>query len=90
MSDPYHPIDCGLHDELQLRVLRRRAVELAWRDSRGTTMRREAVLQDVFSRDAAEYVRLDDGTEVRLDRLVTVDGLAFDPLACGTSRPSAS
>ncbi len=90
MSAPYHPIDCGLHDELQLRVLRGRAVDLAWRDPSGETTRRTSVLVDVFSRDAAEYLRLDDGTEVRLDHLIAVDDVAFDPLACGTSRPSAS
>lgn len=79
MTSAYRPIDCGLHDELQLRVLRGRPVRVAWTDEAGTFRRRSATLRDVFTRGGAEYLRLDDDTDVRLDRLTAVDGLAFDP-----------
>ncbi len=78
MSTPYVPIDCGLHDELQLRVLRGRPVALSWREGANRVVHRSTRLVDVTSRDAAEYVRLDDGSEIRLDRLIDVDGLRFD------------
>lgn len=76
MAD-YHPIDCGLHDELQLRALRRRTSELVWRDDDGTLRTTEGVCTDVFSRDGAEYLKLADGTEIRLDHLVRVDEVDF-------------
>lgn len=82
MTVPYRPIDCGLHDELQLRVMRGRVVEATWTAPDGTPRSRTGRLLDVFSRDGAEYLRLADGTDVRLDRLVSVDGVAFGGGGC--------
>ena len=82
MTEPYSPIDCGLHDELQLRVMRGREVGLVWDDATGAIQQRRSRLVDVFSRDGVEYLRLDDGSEIRLDRLREVDGLPFRPASC--------
>jgi transketolase C-terminal domain/subunit len=41
----------------------------------------EAVIQDVYSEENAEYVRLDDGRRVRLDRIQRLDDVAR-PSAC--------
>ena len=79
MTEPYSPIDCGLHDELQLRVMRGREIDVTWLDSSGTTRRRTGRVLDVFSRAGEEFVRLDDELEIRLDRLQEVDGLSFRP-----------
>ena len=77
MKTAYTPIACSLHDELQLRVMRGREVGVLWTDERGRKHERTGRLRDVFSRDGAEFLSFDDGLEVRLDRLVQVDGLAF-------------
>lgn len=82
MTEPYSPIDCGLHDELQLRVMRGREVDVTWLDSSGATRQRTGRVVDVFSRAGAEFLRLDDDSEIRLDRLHEVDGLSFRPTAC--------
>ena len=76
MSD-YQPIDCALHDELQLRALRRRPSELEWREADGTPRVGEGVCIDVFARGGVEYLKLADGTEIRLDHLVRVDEVEF-------------
>lgn len=49
MTARHEPVACGLHDELQLLVLRGRA----------------------------EWLVLDGGGEIRLDRLTEVDGRPF-------------
>lgn len=78
MSEPtYFPIPCALHDELQLLVLRGRIVSLTWRQADGAVASRSARLLDVYTRGSAEWALLDDSTEVRLDRLVEVDGAPF-------------
>lgn len=85
MADPYRPIACGLHDELQLRAMRRIAVTLRYREDDGgdapgdepTVRERAGRVVDVRTRAGAEYLVLDDGTEIRLDRLVEVDGIHF-------------
>lgn len=78
MTD-YHPIDCSLHDELILRALRRRTSELAWRDDDGAPRTGRGVCVDVFARGGVEYLKLADGTEIRLDRLLRVDEVVFPP-----------
>lgn len=82
MSERYSPIDCGLHDELQLRVMRGREVEVVWSDASGAQVRRTSRLLDVFSRGGVEYLRIAEGGDVRLDRLDEVDGLLFRSSSC--------
>lgn len=79
MSDegPYRPIDCGLHDELQLRAMRGRPVDLRYLAPDGTPRARVDRLVDVFTKAGAEYVDTASGEVIRLDRLVEVDGIAF-------------
>jgi transcriptional antiterminator Rof (Rho-off) len=82
MTDPYSPIDCGLHDELQLRVMKGRAVDVTWVDTTGALRHRTGRLLDVFSRAGAEFLRLEDESEIRLDQLREVDGLSFRSASC--------
>ena len=79
MPRPYTPIDCGLHDELQLLVMRGREVEVSVRTEGPDAPPRTvcARLTDVFARDGVEYLRLATGEDVRLDDLVAVDGRPF-------------
>jgi Rho-binding antiterminator len=70
---PYRPIDCSVHDRLEsLATLGRRVEIVQRRDDAQAT--HHAVIVDVYTHDAAEYLRLDDGTVIRLDELVSVDG----------------
>lgn len=74
MNERYRPIDCTFHDELELRALRRVRCELVYRNDAGAELSRSGRIVDLVTRDGEEYLRLDDGTEVRLDRLIRVDG----------------
>lgn len=47
---------------------------LVYRDEHGAAQRRRAVIADIVTRQGEEFVRLDDGSEIRLDRLAAVDG----------------
>lgn len=77
----YVPIDCSIHDRLEaLATLRRRSV-IAHRTREGGVTRVEARIVDVYTRDGAEWISLDDGAVLRLDALVEVDGEAVRP-AC--------
>lgn len=76
MSDPpYHPIDCGYHDRLLALATLRRPCEVVYSDGAGEPRAAHDRIEDVFSRGGAEWLRLADGTEVRLDRLLRVDGV---------------
>jgi len=73
-SRPYRPIDCEFHDVLEARATTGQPVEVIYR-SQGEDRRTTAKIEDVYVRDGAEYVLLGDKSEVRLDELVSVDGI---------------
>lgn len=81
MAD-YRPIACSLHDELQLRAMRRSTCSVEWSDESGAPRSIRGVVVDVFARDGVEYLKLDDGLEIRLDRLARVDGVEFTDADC--------
>jgi transcriptional antiterminator Rof (Rho-off) len=62
---PYVPIDCDLHDSFEAAATLKQRVRLALSD--GTHA--EGIIVDLFHRDTAEWLRLDGGAEVRLDRV---------------------
>ncbi|MEX1181703.1 MAG: hypothetical protein WEF86_00605 [Gemmatimonadota bacterium] len=73
---PYHPIDCSIHDRLESAATLRRPVAIAFRSADGEVIEVEARIIDVFARDGVEYLKLEQGREIRLDDLHTVDGVA--------------
>ncbi|WP_372012772.1 hypothetical protein [Pseudoxanthomonas sp. 10H] len=75
MSRPYVPINCEFHDVLEATAIRRRLASFTLRDDGGAHRTLLARIADLHARDGAEYMRLDDGSEVRLDRIAAVDGI---------------
>lgn len=71
---PYRSIGCSYYDRLEALAVRRTRCTLVF-ETEGTERSASGVITDLFVRDAAEYLRLDDGTEVRLDHLRSVDGV---------------
>lgn len=74
---PYTPIDCSLHDRLEALATVGRHCQIVYRAEDGTTDELTGRIADVFAQRGAEYLRLESGAEVRLDRLVQVDGVEF-------------
>jgi Rho-binding antiterminator len=76
----YQPISCDFHSELELFALRKQPVEITYlslapnttADSLETTIC-EAI-KDLYTRNGEEFLLLPDGTEIRLDQLVSVGG----------------
>lgn len=84
---PYTPIACGLHDELQLRAMRRATVDLTASRQNGHRESLRGRVLDVLTRDGAEFLvveLLEDASrvELRLDHLISVDGLDFQAGHC--------
>ena len=79
MTDAYRPIDCGVHDRLEDLAVRRVLCRIRHRvpsgsgaDATGEEVEIEGRIVDVFARDGEELLRMDDGREIRLDRLLVV------------------
>jgi len=77
-TDGYQPIACGFYDELGLRMMRGTPCRLVVETDDGREAV-EATIEDLYTEGDAEYVRLDDGTTVRLDRVVGVDEVERAP-----------
>lgn len=74
MQQPYIPINCGFHDLLLDRATRRSIVELVYlvEDKPQT---KDITFKDVYTKQKEEFLLLSDGEIVRLDHIVSVDGI---------------
>jgi Rho-binding antiterminator len=64
-DDAYHPIDCNVYDHYEAAATLKQRVRLELVD--GNVV--EGVIADLFHKGNAECLRLDDGSEIRLDRI---------------------
>ena len=69
----YSPINCEFHDVLETRATTRALTSVVFRNEAGEVERRNAVISDVFARNGEEFLVLDSGDTVRLDRLLQID-----------------
>ena len=75
MTDDYRPISCDFHDVLEIRAMKKEhcAVEFIGDDGKKRLV--VAAITDVFAKDGEEFLTLDSNETVRLDRIVSVDGV---------------
>ena len=69
----YEPIDCSVHDRLEALAVTRSPCRIAFLTPSGDEHSAAGRIVDVFARGGAEYIQLADGTEIRLDRLRSVE-----------------
>lgn len=68
--DPYEPVSCNFHDQLEERAVLRRPTTITYRSDDGGKLAVTSVIEDVYTHEGAEYVRLREGTRIRLDRII--------------------
>jgi len=74
MSQKYQPINCHFYDELELLAIRQKKCSIVYVDETENQLEKLGIITDFKIIDAAEYMLLKDGDQIRLDRLVSVDG----------------
>lgn len=72
LPNHYRPIACSYHDRLESWATLRTPVSIRYRDDTGALIEASGHIADVYARQGAEFLRLDSGTEIRLDRLESV------------------
>ncbi|MBC6996840.1 hypothetical protein QWY85_04055 [Neolewinella lacunae] len=72
----YRPIDCNFYDHFEAAIVTRRTVSLSYRGIDGEVNHTETRLSNTKTVRTEEYVQLGSGTWLRLDRIVSVDGVA--------------
>ncbi len=76
----YLPISCDFHSELELFALRQQPVNITYLNfaeptgASGEEITICAAIKDLYTRNGEEFLLLPDGSEIRLDQLVSVGG----------------
>ena len=77
MNNNYKPIDCGYHDHLEAAASKREFVKLQYLSDIREFQTATGVINDIETRSGEEYLTLSTGEEVRLDRIVRLNDIAF-------------
>jgi len=70
----YQPINCNYYDELEALATLRKKVAIAYYEPSGEKQVVESRIVDLYTRNKEEFMQLEDGTTLRLDRLISADG----------------
>lgn len=89
MTEPYEPIDCGLHDRMEAWCVERRGCALRVRSEDGSEWEVVARIEDVFAAGGEEFMLLDSGERIRLDRIVAIHPVAGAPSRSGITPPTS-
>lgn len=87
MTPAYHPINCEFHDVLEATAVHGKVAIIRYLDRDGGHAMVQSRIVDLFAHEAAEYMRLEKGMLLRLDCILSVDGVeqsSFNGI-CGRS-----
>lgn len=72
--EKYKSIGCSYYDQIEAFAVKRTPCDVLYND--GEEKRTSGLIIDVFAKDGAEYLRMENGTLIRLDHLVSINGEA--------------
>ena len=78
MTD-YRPIDCSLHDRYEAAAVLRRVVRVGWIDPSGEGAVSEGLIRTIRVAGGEEFLVLDDGSDIRLDKIEWFEDLGSRP-----------
>ena len=82
MNKQYQPVNCNFYDDLEtLATLHKKCEIIFWSDNGAKSVLYDQIL-DLYARDGIEYLKLSSGLEIRLDKLVEIDGKRPQPTQC--------
>lgn len=73
METKYKPIDCDFYDVLEAVATEKRYVKVYYYSEIRELLSAMAIVKDIYTRDKMEFLVLNTGEEIRLDRIVRID-----------------
>ena len=70
LTTPYKPVDTDLVDNLEHYAVDKIRVLVRYRESDGGENELNGLIQEVFTKDHAEFLRMEDGRTMRLDQII--------------------
>ena len=71
--DAYIPVNCDFHDELEALATLRQECRIVYSNAANELVEVQGLIVDVYAANKADFLKLKDGTEIRLDRIVSVN-----------------
>lgn len=71
----YRLIDCDFYDRLEAFSTLRIICQIVYSNASDGVIEVKSHIVDVYATDKADYIKLNDGTEIRCDRLISVNGV---------------
>ncbi len=72
--DEYILISCDFHDRLEAWATLRQTCHILYRDVAHELIEVKGLIVDVYAADKADFLKLDNGTVIRLDKILSVNG----------------
>ncbi|GAB4398533.1 MAG: hypothetical protein OHK0053_17380 [Microscillaceae bacterium] len=85
MANSYQPIACGLYDQLEAWAVKRIEVEIVLEAENGLPQTLHQRIDTLKTLSGIEYMTLANQMTIRLDQIVSIDGLLFKDQACRTT-----
>jgi Rho-binding antiterminator len=73
MNDAYVPVSCDFQDELEALAVMHQNCKIVYHNDAGEKVKTQGEIVDIYAANKADFLKLKDGTEIRLDRLVSVN-----------------
>ncbi len=76
-ENTYQSISCSYYDQLEAYATQRTRCSIAHKMD-GNEQIIDGFIADLFAKDGAEYLKLDNGTVIRLDHLISINGIVLN------------
>jgi len=71
--DAYIPVNCDFHDQLEALATLRKECQIVYQNASGELVKVQGLIVDIYAANKADFLKVDDGTEIRLDRIVSLN-----------------
>ncbi|MFN2458206.1 MAG: hypothetical protein ABR502_08405 [Chitinophagaceae bacterium] len=70
----YKPVNCDFYDELEALATMNKTCDIKFKGDNEAISSLRGRIADLYTEEHVEYLKTDSGVEIRLDKLVEVDG----------------
>jgi Rho-binding antiterminator len=72
-TNKYQSISCSYYDQIEAYATKRTRCSILYQD--GSEKTADGIIVDIYSKESAEYLKVDDGTVIRLDHIISINDI---------------
>jgi transcriptional antiterminator Rof (Rho-off) len=78
MEDKYIPISCESYDQLEELAVKKTCCNISYFDKNNIELTMKSQIINFITKDKEEFLVLEKGTKIRLDKVISVNGITLD------------